>query len=97
VFPLWLPFSIPDKSSSQFHSSDLLNVYGPGELTDYLIHFVNYLNPNGNGSVEWPQYTPSNPALMTFLDGPKPQTISHDTFREDAMSYLTSLFLKYPL
>lgn len=73
------------------------NVYGPGELTDYLINFVNHLDPNGNGSAYWPQYTPTNPTLMTFLDGPTPQELTQDTFREEAMRTLTELFLKYPL
>ncbi|KAH9910175.1 carotenoid ester lipase precursor [Epithele typhae] len=29
------------------HGSDLVNVFGPAELTDYLINFANNLNPNG--------------------------------------------------
>ncbi|KAI0704351.1 carotenoid ester lipase precursor [Cytidiella melzeri] len=85
----------PDLGS--YHGHDVANVYGPGELTDYLVHFVNHLNPNGNGSERWPRYTPANPALMTLLDGPTPQAITQDTFRDTAMSYLTSLSLKYPL
>ena len=85
----------------QYHGHDLANIYGPGELTDYLINFVNTLDTNGNGSqagiTSWPQYTPSSPALMTFLDGDTPQTITQDTFREDAIGNITELFLKYPL
>ena len=75
----------------------MLNIYGQGELTDYLIHFVNDLNPNGNGSVYWPQYTPSNPTLMTFLDGAVPSELEKEDFREKPISYLTKLLLKYPL
>ncbi|KAI0683770.1 alpha beta-hydrolase [Cytidiella melzeri] len=93
---LWKRFkSLPDLGS--FHSSDLTNSYGPGEITDYLIHFANHLDPNGKGSVEWPRYTTSAPMLMTFLDGPVPQNITKDEFRTDAMDLLTQLSAKFPL
>ncbi|TCD61796.1 hypothetical protein EIP91_007882 [Steccherinum ochraceum] len=29
------------------HISDLLDIFGPTDMTDHLIHFVNYLDPNG--------------------------------------------------
>ncbi|KAH9039114.1 carotenoid ester lipase precursor [Lactarius pseudohatsudake] len=29
------------------HGSDVQNIYGAGELTDYLIHFATHLDPNG--------------------------------------------------
>lgn len=88
----------------KYHTHDLANVYGGGELTTYLVNFVNHLDPNGNDTdtdsqsvLDWPQYTSSNPALMTFLDGTTPQEITQDTFRQDAIGNLTELFLKYPL
>ncbi|KAI0804506.1 alpha beta-hydrolase [Irpex lacteus] len=94
--------SLPDLGS--YHSHDLANVYGGGELTTYLVNFVNHLDPNGNSTdtespsvISWPQYTSSNPALMTFLDGTTPQEITQDTFRQDAIGNLTEVFLKYPL
>lgn len=77
-----------------------MNIYGDGELTDYLVNFVNHLDPNGNGTgsqAQWPRYTTSNPLLMTFLDGTIPQEITQDTFRKDAIGNVTKIFLKYPL
>lgn len=54
------------------HGSDVQNIYGAGELTDYLIHFATHLDPNGGSSPQRPQYTTSagghsSPQLMTFL------------------------------
>ncbi|KAI0091741.1 carotenoid ester lipase precursor [Irpex rosettiformis] len=87
--------SFPDLGS--FHAHDMANVYGPGDLTDYLVNFVNYLDPNGPDSADWPQYTPSGRVLMTFLDGPAPRKLERDDFREDSIGYVTSLLLKYAL
>ncbi|KIK06206.1 hypothetical protein K443DRAFT_635057 [Laccaria amethystina LaAM-08-1] len=44
-----------------FHTSDLLDVYGGGEMADYLNHFVNTLDPNRSGALQWPQYTSQPP------------------------------------
>ncbi|KAH9064392.1 hypothetical protein EDB87DRAFT_1574904 [Lactarius vividus] len=46
------------------HASDVQNIYGAGELTDYLVQFAVHLDPNGGSSPQWPQYTTS-PHLMT--------------------------------
>jgi len=43
------------------HVTDLLNIYGGEELTNYLIRFVTTLVPNGFGNVVWPQDTPQAP------------------------------------
>jgi len=79
------------------HSSDLLNVYGGGDLTDALINFADHLDPNGPTLLPWPQYDPANPRLMTFLDGLISQTITDDTYREGPMSLLLQLQLQNPL
>ncbi|KAI0265664.1 carotenoid ester lipase precursor [Gloeopeniophorella convolvens] len=79
------------------HSTDILNVYGSGELTDYLIQFATNLNPNGGSSPHWPQYTTASPQLMTFLDGLIPTTITQDTYRADQFNFLTQLSLEFPL
>ena len=39
-----------------FHQSDLLNIYGGGDLTDFLIQFATNLDPNGILSPHWPRY-----------------------------------------
>jgi acetylcholinesterase len=63
-------------------------------MADFLVNFVNNLNPNGRGGhLDWPAYNKSSPNLMTFLDGPIPETITKDTFREEPIAYLTHLSL----
>jgi carboxylesterase type B len=80
------------------HASDILNIYGPGDLTDYLIHFVTNLDPNGGSSVQWPQYTTSSRQLLTFLDDPVTNiTITQDTYRTDGMEFNTKFSLAHPL
>ncbi|OBZ65459.1 Lipase 4 [Grifola frondosa] len=39
------------------HGTDLENVYGGGDMADYLIRFVSTLNPNGATGIDWPPYT----------------------------------------
>jgi acetylcholinesterase len=82
------------------HASDIPNVYGTGELRDYLVHFVNTLNPNGDSGVtfNWPQYTNDEPQLLTFLDDiVTPLVITEDTYRVPGMGLLTQLSLAEPL
>ncbi|CDO68162.1 hypothetical protein BN946_scf184938.g14 [Trametes cinnabarina] len=79
------------------HSTDLQNVYGGGDMADFLIRFVNTLDPNGGPEIHWPAYTPESPQLLAFVDGEKPLTIISDTFRKEAMEYLTFLGLVYPV
>ncbi|KAJ8496267.1 hypothetical protein ONZ51_g1208 [Trametes cubensis] len=79
------------------HATDILNVYGGGEMADYLINFVNHLDPNGNTVPSWPKYTTSSPSLLTFLDGLIPITITNDDYRVDAMNLITELSLQFPL
>ncbi|KAI0091678.1 carotenoid ester lipase precursor [Irpex rosettiformis] len=86
--------TLPDLGS--YHDHDLANIYGPGDMTDYLVNFVNHLDPNGKNLTSWPQYSTSNPTLLTFLDGPIPRGQEQDNFREEAMDYLNNLLLKYP-
>lgn len=66
-------------------------------MTDMLINFVNHFDPNGPTIPTWPKYSSSNASLMTFLDGDILLEITEDTFRKNAMEYITSLFMKYPL
>ncbi|EIW59806.1 carotenoid ester lipase precursor [Trametes versicolor FP-101664 SS1] len=102
--PVWSFLSKRQKTTPIIgaeHGSDLSgNMYAPGDMTDFLIHFVNHLDPNGaNGSVTpaWPRYTPESPQLMTFVDGATPLVISEDTFRADAIALVQELSLKYLL
>ncbi|KAJ7166299.1 carotenoid ester lipase precursor [Mycena crocata] len=80
-----------------FHFTDILNVYFGGELTDYLINFATNLDPNGRTVPSWPAYTTATPNMMTFLDGLFPTTITQDTFRADAIRFVTNLTLEFPI
>ncbi len=80
------------------HGSDILNIYGPGELTDYLIHFATNLDPNGGSSPQWPQYTTSSRQLLTLLDSQVNNiNITQDTYRTDGIEFITELSLAHPL
>ncbi|KAF8835930.1 alpha/beta-hydrolase [Paxillus ammoniavirescens] len=78
-----------------FHSSDLSNVYGGEDMASYLVRFVNNLDPNGGTDLHWPQYTTANPHMLEFLDGPIPQALTEDTYRVEAMKFLTNVMLAY--
>ncbi|KAF8627374.1 hypothetical protein AX17_006189 [Amanita inopinata Kibby_2008] len=79
------------------HTSDLLNSYGGGELEDYIIRFVNNLDPNGGWSSRWPKYTTSTRKQLTFQDGLFPVVITTDDYRAEAMSFLTEVTLAHPI
>jgi acetylcholinesterase len=69
-------------------------------LTTFVINFVNHLDPNGNSSAPevWPKYTATSPAMLAFLDNTtQPLTVIQDTYREEAIAFVTELFTKYPL
>ncbi|KAH9970733.1 carotenoid ester lipase precursor [Lactifluus volemus] len=76
------------------HGVDLLDTYSPGELMDYLIHFVTTLDPNGGSSPLWPQYTPECPDLMTFLPT-EGTNITKDTYRAEGIQFITDLSLSH--
>ncbi|KIJ15043.1 hypothetical protein PAXINDRAFT_169423 [Paxillus involutus ATCC 200175] len=98
--PLWTYLSKRLKTLpvlGSFHSSDLLNVYGGEDMASYLVRFVNNLDPNGGTDLYWPQYTTAKPHMLEFLDGSIPQALTEDTYRVEAMEFLTSVMLGYPL
>ena len=82
---------------SKVHASDLLNVYGSGDMVDYLVRFAATLDPNGNTGINWPQYITASPQLLTFQDGLIPLTITQDTYRQAGMEFLMQLSLVNPL
>ncbi|OCH92464.1 alpha/beta-hydrolase [Obba rivulosa] len=77
-------------------STDLLNLYGPGELTDYLINFVALGNPNNGTGLFWPQWNATSPQILTVANESEPLSIIDDSFREKGMNLLMSLLLKNP-
>ncbi|KAM5535616.1 hypothetical protein V8D89_010783 [Ganoderma adspersum] len=84
-----------------YHGSDLTNnIYAPGDMTDYLVHFVNHGDPNGAGDnlINWPQYDTETRLQMTFVDDDNaPLVIMNDTYRVDGFNKLTELSLQFPL
>ncbi|KAI0690024.1 carotenoid ester lipase precursor [Cerioporus squamosus] len=79
------------------HGTDLLNAFGPGDMTDYFIRFVRHLDPNGNSSVfHWPPYNTSARPTLQFNDGTIPLDITADTERMAGTEALLDLSLRFP-
>lgn len=96
-----MPNTLTNLAATQLHGSDMANVFGGGELTDYLINFVNTLDPNGlassNANVTWPKYSTKSPQLITFLDGDTPVEITQDDYRKDAIKYVGQVMMNNPV
>jgi len=80
----------------QAHTFDLLDIYGPGDMTDYLVNFVNNLDPNNGTGLFWPQYNTASVQMLAFLDGSPSLEIVQDTHREAAISLMETLGQRYP-
>ncbi|KAI0699615.1 carotenoid ester lipase precursor [Cerioporus squamosus] len=80
-----------------FHGSDLINAFGPGDMTDYFIRFVHDLNPNGPTGVQWPRYDTSARSTLQFNDGTVPLNVTVDDERLAGTEELNSLALRFPL
>lgn len=75
----------------------MANIYGPGDLTDYLINFVNHLDPDGPTVLPWPKYDTHSAKLLTLVDGATPQEITRDTFRKAGIAFAAELGFSYPI
>jgi len=90
-----------------FHGADLIQtLFAHAELQDYLINFINNLDPNkgyrstGNSSeklISWPRFSTTKKELLMMLDGTIPLEITKDDFREEAIQFLTQYTLANPL
>nr|VWP00041.1 Putative peptide synthase/polyketide synthase [Ganoderma boninense] len=87
------PTALPDW---QAHTSELANVFGGGDMTDFLVRFVNTFDPNGGPQIHWPEYSPDAPQSLAFVEGTPDLTIIADTFRKEATDFLTQLSLAEP-
>ncbi|KAF7783931.1 CAZyme family CE10 [Agaricus bisporus var. burnettii] len=78
-----------------YHSSDLTKMV----LNDYLIRFVNNLDPNNGTGPDWPKYDNSSKQIYWFTSDNDNTgvEISTDDYRVPQMEYLTNLSLAYPL
>ncbi|KAI1784678.1 carotenoid ester lipase precursor [Ganoderma leucocontextum] len=79
------------------HTTELPNVFGGGDMTDFLVRFVNTLDPNGGPEIHWPEYSPESPQLLGFVEGTPNLTTIPDTFRKEAMDFVMQLSLAEPL
>lgn len=82
---------------NQAHTTELPNVFGGGDMTDFLVRFVNTLDPNGGPEIHWPEYTEHSPQLLAFVEGDASLEVMSDTFRKEAMEFVTQLSLAEPL
>ncbi|KIO28124.1 hypothetical protein M407DRAFT_231060 [Tulasnella calospora MUT 4182] len=89
-----------------FHALDLLAMYSSGPMQDYLINFVNTLDPNNGpnprGLPNWPKYVPkgtgTNAAAQLVLPKTDLGSLSFgvDNYREDAIALIQQASLKFP-
>jgi len=80
------------------HGTDLINSFGGGELTDYVIYFTRNLNPNGNLEVSWPQYDLRDPQVLIFQDDSLfPVITGRDDYRADPLKFVANLSLLHPI
>ncbi|KAI0365187.1 carotenoid ester lipase precursor [Pilatotrama ljubarskyi] len=79
------------------HSTELAIIFGGQDMTDFLVRFVSTLDPNGGPEIHWPAYTAESPRLLAFVDGDTPLRVIPDTFRKEAMDFLTQLGLAQPI
>lgn len=86
-------FNLPFLGSMDL--SDLLNIWGPGDLTDRLISFVTRGNPNNGTGVFWPQWTVLAPHQLN-IQNDSSFTVEDDTFRSEGINLLMALNIQYP-
>ncbi|KAF5315218.1 hypothetical protein D9619_007256 [Psilocybe cf. subviscida] len=79
------------------HATDILNVYGKGDMADHLIRFAAKLNPNPAIGYQWPKFTAAGRKIAVYQDGLIPLATSEDDFRTSAMAYLTEVTLEHPV
>ncbi|KAH6918005.1 carotenoid ester lipase [Coprinopsis sp. MPI-PUGE-AT-0042] len=82
------------------HTTDLLNSFFLGqEMSDHVIYFANNLDPNGGSNkTYWPKYTLENKQMLVYQDSLlAPLTLTTDSYRPEAMDFLTQLVTEHPV
>ncbi|KAM5540854.1 hypothetical protein V8D89_005498 [Ganoderma adspersum] len=99
--PTWSFLSKRFKSTRYLWSAqgaDVSVVYSGGDMTAYLVHFVNKLDPNGQGATPWPKYTLDSRKVLAFQDSTFfPVTVIKDDYRVEGFNILTKLSLQSPM
>lgn len=75
--------------------SDMINLWGPGTLTDRLISFVATGIPYNGTGVFWPQYTLSERQQLN-VQNDSSFTVEDDTFRSEGINLLMALNIQFP-
>lgn len=65
-------------------------------MTDYLVNFINHLDPANATGFAWPQYTTSSPQMLTFQDGNTPLALTTDDYRQEAMAFMEQMIMQFP-
>ncbi|RPD69259.1 carotenoid ester lipase precursor [Lentinus tigrinus ALCF2SS1-7] len=81
------------------HGSDLLTAFGPGDMTDYFIRFINHLDPNSHDETDpvWPRYDTVGRLTLQFNDGSNPVNVTVDDERLAGTDELSRLSLRFPI
>ncbi|KAI0076889.1 alpha/beta-hydrolase [Panus rudis PR-1116 ss-1] len=87
------------------HGTDLNILYGGGDLSEYLVNFINHLDPNGASPslTQWPKYDTESQVILTLLDddtpSPQPTTkvLAKDDYREESIAFLVELLAENPI
>ncbi|KAI0703975.1 Alpha/Beta hydrolase protein, partial [Earliella scabrosa] len=89
------------------HGTDLVNAFGLGDMTDYIVRFVRTLDPNGmagaanSESVRWPAFDNVNRATLQFVDrgilGGGGLEIGRDEQRLEGIDALERLSMRFPI
>lgn len=84
------------------HTTDLADSFYIGqEMGDHVIHFANTLDPNGGSKTAyWPKYNTESKQMLVYRDSllnAAPLTLTTDTYREEAMEFLTQVVADHPV
>ncbi|KAF8576632.1 alpha/beta-hydrolase [Ramaria rubella] len=80
------------------HATNLPDLFGQCDLQDYLIHFVNGLDPNfGSTLAPWPEYNTNKRQLMTFTDDNSSPFLTSYMFRVEEIALVNKVSEMYPM
>lgn len=84
-----------------FHSSDIANSFGGGELQDYFITFTRQYDPNhkpkhpdvipARTKFNWPTWTEKSKTIVALQDGNVTLKLEKDDFRKAGIAYIIEL------
>ena len=66
-------------------------------MTNYLVRFVNDLDPNGGSDLHWPLFSVTDRPTLQFNDGDTPLGITADVQRVNGTEELFQLSSRFPI